>query len=163
MRRSVARGFALVLMTACGVSCKSQQERVCAEMGAAHLKMAKAEWDRDYSNIATETFYSPAVDSCVHVEVAKIGVEFEVRDLSHTILRDGGNFTLLLHCDPDGADSVILDAVRSRRGMVYNTTYGEWLDDGFGGPPRALKTPDTPYSRSDCQRVLDKWLSILRK
>jgi len=86
----------VLIVAAYAVSCETQQDRVCAEMGMAHVQMAKTEWGRDYSNRDTETFYSPVVDSCVHLEVATIGVDFEVRDLSHTILRDGGNQNILL-------------------------------------------------------------------
>ena len=158
-----AAGVGLAVLASSVLSCDSEQDRACVEMGAAYIERARTEYDRDYSNFDTETFYSEVVDSCIHIEVARIGVDFQVRDLSRTILRDGGDRTLLLHCDPDGADSVRIDAVRAHGGVVFDVPYKTYLDDGFGGPPRALKKPDQPYTRSDCERVLDKWRSTLRR
>ncbi|MCA1807814.1 MAG: hypothetical protein LC687_08220, partial [Actinobacteria bacterium] len=68
----------------------------------------------------------------------------------------------LLHCDPDGVDSVIVEQVRKYRGDIWNVTYSEWLDDGYGGPPRALKTPARPYTREQCTTVYKKWMKYLR-
>jgi hypothetical protein len=69
----------------------------------------------------------------------------------------------LLNCDQYGADSVIVDAVRRHRGATSEVPFSEWLDDGFGGPPRTLKTPDAPYTREQCQRVFDKWIAFLKQ
>jgi len=140
----------------------SEEDRACAAMSAAFMERVEIEWSREYSNRRVQSFYSPKVDSCIHVEATIIGNELEIRDLSHSILRDGGDRNLLLSCDSAGADSVVLDAVRSRGGLVYSVQYKEYLDDGFGGPPRTLKTPARPYTREDCERVLDKWMAILK-
>ena len=139
----------------------SEQDRACAALGAAHVEKAKTERGRDYANRKTTTFYSAALEACVHVEIAIVGVDIEIRDLSHSVMRDGGNFNVLLDCTADGANSVILPAVRARFGRVFEVPYREWLDDGFGGPPATLKTPDRPYSQADCRRLLDQWLAIL--
>ncbi len=139
----------------------SEQERTCAALGAAHIENAKTEWGRDYTNLETRTFYSAVLESCVHIEIAVIGVEIQIRDLSHSVMRDGGNFNLLMDCSADGANSIVLAAVRARFGRVMTVPYREWLDDGFGGRPATLKTPERPYARADCQRVLEKWLSML--
>jgi len=68
---------------------------------------------------------------------------------------------LLLHCDKDGADSVVVDKVRAYGGYVYTVRYDQWLDDGFGGPARAVKTPKQSYTQQDCQRVFQKWMDFL--
>ena len=138
-----------------------EQYRACAALGVAHVESAKTEWGRDYTNRKARTLYSAALESCVQIEIAIVGVEVEIRDLSHSVMRDGGNYNVLLDCSADGANSVILTAVRDRFGRVFNVPYREWLDDGFGGPPATLMTPDRPYTRADCERVLEKWLSIL--
>ena len=140
---------------------ESEQDRVCAALGAAHVERAKTEWGRDYTNREVRTLYSAALESCVHIETVIVGVDVQIRDLSRSVLRDGDNHNVLLDCSADGANSVILTAVRARFGRVFNVPYREWLDDGFGGPPATLMTPDSPYTRADCERVLEKWLSII--
>ena len=137
------------------------QDRACAALGAAHVERAKTEWGRDYTNREVRTLYSAALESCVHIETVIVGVDVQIRDLSRSVLRDGDNHNVLLDCSADGANSVILSAVRARFGRVFNVPYREWLDDGFGGPPATLMTPDSPYTRADCERVLEKWLSII--
>jgi hypothetical protein len=77
-------------------------------------------------------------------------------------MRDGGDFNVLMYCDPDGADSVIIEKVKQYRGHVFTVPYREWLDDGFGGLPRTLKTPEKLYTKTACQKVFDKWMSILK-
>ena len=76
-------------------------------------------------------------------------------------MRDGGNLNILMDCSADGANSLVLAAVRAHFGRVMTVPYREWLDDGFGGLPATFKTPERPYTRADCQRVLEKWLSML--
>ncbi len=137
------------------------QDRACAALGAAHVERAKTEWGRDYTNREVRTLYSAALESCVHIEIVIVGVDVQIRDLSRSVLRDGGNLNVLLDCSADGANSVILTAVRARFGRVFNVPYREWLDDGFGGPPATLMTPDRPYTQADCEKLLEKWLSIL--
>jgi hypothetical protein len=69
---------------------------------------------------------------------------------------------MLLSCDQDGANSVILSKVRDLRGYVYNAHYSVYLDDGFGGLPATLKTPPAPYTKGQCRKVFDKWIADLR-
>lgn len=142
------------------LACQSKQDRTCAELGRQYVENAKNEPGRNQSNLRTESFYSSGLDACVHTEVANVGVRFEIVDLSQSIMRTGNR---LLHCDADGADSVILERVRFHRGLVLNVPYKDWLDDGVGGPPRTLKTPDRPYVRADCDRVFQKWMALLKE
>lgn len=101
------------------------------------------------------------MDMCVQTAEAPVGVFFEVADVSNSVLKTGTN--LLLHCDEHGADSVILEAVREHRGDLFTVPFSDWLDDGFGGPPRTLKMPPRPYTRPDGDRVFQKWLDFLRE
>jgi hypothetical protein len=48
-------------------------------------------------------------------------VRFDIVDLSQSIIRTGNR---LLHCDVNGADSVILDSVRRHRGLVMSIRSG---------------------------------------
>jgi hypothetical protein len=135
----------------------------CNLLAKKFIEQSKSEFNKDYTLIEVEKFYSHKIDSCILIEKKLVGVEVRIRDLSKSIIRDGGsNFNMLLYCDIDGADSVILDKVSSLRGRVFNVSYSEWLDDGFGGQPRALKTPEKPYTKQDCELVLNKWLSSLK-
>jgi hypothetical protein len=68
----------------------------------------------------------------------------------------------LLYCDASGADSVIIEKVKKYRGYVWDIRYKEYLDNGFGGPPRAEEAPKEPYTKAECQKVFDKWISILK-
>jgi hypothetical protein len=117
----------------------------------------------DFLQQSPESFYREKVDSCILIEKKLVGVNVHIRDLSKSIIIDGGkNWNVLLHCNIDGADSVVLNKVRLLKGRVFNVNYKEWLDDGFGGLPRTLKTPEKPYTKKDCDLVLQKWLSVLK-
>jgi len=138
-------------------------ENRCDLLAEKHILRYENQFQKDYTLIETESFYSKKVDSCILIEKALVGVKIQIRDLSKSIILDGGElFNILLNCDIDGADSVILDKVRALKGQVYEVKYEKWLDDGFGGPPKALKIPDKPYTKKDCDMVLKKWLSILK-
>ena len=63
-----------------------EQERACAALGAAHVESAKTEWGRDYTNREVRTLYSAALESCVQIEIAIVGVEVEIRDLSRSVM-----------------------------------------------------------------------------
>jgi len=141
-----------VLLVASG--CADEKQRVCNDLGNQHVKSMKKEFTaRNYTNLRTQDLYSPAIDACIHIEESIVGVNVEIRDTS--------NYDTLLYCDENGADSVIISKVREHRRVVFNKP--EWYDDGFGGPPRAVKTPDRPYTREQCARVLEKWVAFLKQ
>ena len=148
----------LLSVVACG--CVDERHRVCVDLGNQHVDRMKNEFKQSYANIRSADFYSPAIDACIHTEESIVGVDVRIIDTSNGLLKGVHN---LLHCDESGADSVIISAVRSRGGAVFTVPYREWLDDGFGGPPRALKTPDRPYTREQCRRVFDKWITFLKQ
>jgi hypothetical protein len=152
-----------VVVTNAANAADSSIDKRCNLLAGKHIAHFKEEYQKDYSLIETESFYSKKVDSCILIEKKLVGVEVHIRDLSKTIILDGPkNFNMLLDCNIDGADSAVLDKVRLLKGRVWYVTYKEWLDDGFGGPPKALKTPVKPYTKNDCYSALQKWLSILK-
>ena len=106
-----------------------------------------------------DAFYSPTLDACIHTEIADIGVHYYIRDLTYSLLRD---MNVLLQCDRGGANSVIIEKVKQHRGFLMHVPYKEWLDDGYGGPPGTLKSPEKPYTKADCQKNFDKWMSMLK-
>jgi hypothetical protein len=141
--------------------CADERQRVCNDLGNQHINRMKEEFKQNYANLRTQDFYSPAIEACIQIEESIVGVNVEIRDNSNSLLKGPSN--LLLHCDVDGADSVIISMVREHRGAMFEVPFVEWLDDGFGGPPRTLKTPDRPYTREQSARVLDKWVALLKK
>jgi hypothetical protein len=156
-----AGSFAVVLLlVTCG--CTGEKQRVCNDLGDQHVNRMKDEFKQNYRNFRTSDFYSAAIDACIHTEESIVGVNVEIRDTSNSLMKDG-LWNVLLHCDESGADSVIVSAVRKHNGAMSDVTYSEWLDDGFGGPPRTLKTPREPYTREQCKRVFDKWVAFLKQ
>ena len=106
-----------------------------------------------------DAFYSDKLDTCVQVEIDNLAWSYMVRDVTHGFMRDT---PLLLYCDRDGADNAVIENVRKFNGYTYTVEYKLWLDDGNGGPPRTLKTPEKPWTRDQCQAVLDKKLAEIR-
>ena len=115
---------------------------------------------KDYRLFRVEAFHSAKLDTCIHVEAKLFGPDVMVRDMTYTVIKAAHRFfpPLLLHCDSEGIDEADIDVVRSRGGRVEDLPYEEWLTDGQGGLPRALKAPDTPLSRTDCEKALESWL-----
>jgi hypothetical protein len=144
-------------------ACSDQLTEKCRELSRKYVELAKTSGHREYTLIKTDAFYSKNLDACIHTEIAEVGVKAQIRDLSHSVMKDGGPRNLLLNCDHYGADSVRLDKLNQYRGEVFNVPFVEWLDDGFGGPPRTLATPAAPYTKEQCRKVFDKWLSELKQ
>src|SRR5262245_21025576 len=105
-----------VLLVASG--CADEKQRVCNDLGKQHVKRMKEEFKENYTNLRTQDFYSPAIDACIHIEESIVGVNVEIRDTSNSLLKDGLH-NLLLNCDEDGADSVIISKVREHRGHIF--------------------------------------------
>jgi len=151
--------FLVFLLPITTMANKKTIDDKCKILSAKSIEVMKKD-GRDYTLITTKSFYSKKVDSCILIEVADVGVEFIIRDLSKSVIRDGPRYwSVLLYCDVDGANSAILKKVREFKGNVFNVPYREWLDDGFGGLPRTVKTPDKPYTKNDCEKVYSKWMS----
>jgi hypothetical protein len=67
----------------------------------------------------------------------------------------------IFSCTKDGINSVIINKVNELHGHVMDKPYIVWMDNGEGGPPATLKTPDHPFSQVDCKRAMDKMVSEL--
>lgn len=134
--------------------CKALSDDLVLEQGADHFV------PQDYRQYSVEHFYSPKLDSCIHVEIKLIGVEVSVRDLTATVITDEPRTSAptLLTCDIHGVDEVSIEVAREQNGRLYNLPYRDYLTDGQGGLPRALRSPNTPYSRGDCELALERWL-----
>ncbi|MEE8396137.1 MAG: hypothetical protein V3S29_08795 [bacterium] len=141
---------------------RGRLHRLCQQMSRKWLRGEGAKLGRDYTIIKVTAFYSQALDACIHAEQALIGIHFEIRDLSKTVIRDYNEPAAILACDVDGVDSIKLDAVRKHRGRVFRLRYKQWLDDGFGGPPRVLRKSATPYTKTQCHEIFVKWMIFLK-
>jgi hypothetical protein len=67
----------------------------------------------------------------------------------------------IFSCTKEGINNVILSKVNELHGHVIDKPYSDWMDNGEGGPPATLKTPDHPFSQADCKRAMDKMVSEL--
>ena len=158
----LAAFFCSFLCSGCQSLYESPVDSKCRELGEERAQEIKKNSPSDYVLLKRKTFFSKALSTCVQTEEPEAStetVEFNIDDLSRSFLKDG----TLMHCDKDGADSAIISKVRAFDGYVSNVPYKDWLDDGFGGSPRTLKTPVRPYTKSDCQKVFNKWTSTLLK
>ena len=147
----MALAFFVLITTAVAVGCGSERNRACAALLTSEL----ARDSTPSATVSRRTFYSPALETCILVEESRTGVDMSIDDLSNSFLHWGK----LFHCDRDGVDAAILDSVRSYRGSVFTVRYDRWLDDGAGGPPRALKTPSQPFTAARCRDALNKYLA----
>lgn len=125
-------------------------------------QMSAPPLNRDYRLYNVYAFYSDALDACIHVETKLFGAEVFVRDLTRSVIKNENGIypPALLHCDVFGVDEANIDAVRRHRGFVAEVPFSEWLSDGQGGPPRALKTPQEAFDRAACESALDRWLIL---
>jgi hypothetical protein len=88
------------------------------------------------------------------------------RDASSYSLH-GGNIMLygqygIFTCDQSGVDNVVVEKVEKLHGDVGQKKYDEYMDDGAGGQPRAIKTPAKPYTPEQCQRAMDVKIAELK-
>jgi hypothetical protein len=68
----------------------------------------------------------------------------------------------IFSCTKDGVNNAVTEKVIGYHGDVVDKTYGLWMDDGKGGPPATLKIPPHPYTKSDCERAVEKKLAELK-
>ncbi len=76
------------------------------------------------------------------------------------IMLSGQN--MIFSCTKDGANNAILAKVREFHGDVGDKSYSLWMDDGNGGPPATVKTPEHPYTRDQCERLMEKKITELK-
>lgn len=68
----------------------------------------------------------------------------------------------IFYCSSYGASSAILAKVSEFHGEVANKAVELWKDDGEGGLLATRDTPKHPYSRRDCERLMEKKLQELK-
>ena len=163
MSRTVYAVLTFTLLALSTMNLAESLDAKCELLSSKHVAEMRDKIQKNYALVSVTSFYTPTLDSCIHTEVADVGVSYQIRDLTYSLLRDGGMRNLLLDCDADGANSVVVEKIRKYRGRVYSVPFIEWLDDGFGGPPSTLQTPANLYTKADCQKVFDKWMSYLRR
>lgn len=109
------------------------------------------------SNSVIETDYPKKVVSMEICKVSQNASSYALRGGSLSSERQNPIF----YCDRNGANSAILSKVAAFHGNVETKAFRLWLDNGEGGLPAALETPAHPYSRADCERVMEKTLGEL--
>jgi hypothetical protein len=135
-------------------ACASKRDAACSDLLKAQLKTdSTAE-----VSAKRQTFFSTKLETCILVEEDLTRVGFVIDDMTDDFIRT----SVLFNCDRDGVDAAILDSVRAHQGYVWELPYAQYLDDGAGGPPRAIKTPAKPYSTAMCRAALDKFLVQVR-
>ncbi len=111
-------------------------------------------------------FYSKRLDTCVAKNIDELGNDFSLCDIKRNYIKQeftdpticGGVF----HCDKDGVDNVVLEKAEKYNGKLFEVSYSEFLDNGEGGEPRTLKSPEKPYTREKCKMMFDKKLSEIK-
>jgi hypothetical protein len=68
----------------------------------------------------------------------------------------------IFSCTRAGANSAILAKVNEYHGDVSDKAYSLWMDDGARGAPATMKAPKSPYTRRDCERLMENKLTELR-
>lgn len=86
-------------------------------------------------------------------------MDYSVDDLSDSFLQT----MKLFHCDRAGVDAVILDSVRAHQGNVWTVKYDQWLSDGAGGAPRAMRTPREPFTEAKCKVAMETFLASIKQ
>lgn len=153
----------LFWLQGCQATTVSPLEARCRELGQVESDRMKRDSPGEFLALKTDSFYSKSLGTCVFTEVPERGtstLQYRIVDLSHLFLKDSG---LILHCDKDGADSVVVDEVRKLDGYTSHVPFAEWLDNGFGAPARSVKAPGQPYTSAVCELVFEKWMKFLKE
>lgn len=111
-------------------------------------------------------FYSKRLDTCIAQSIDELGNDYSLCDIKRNYIKQefedpticGGVF----HCDKDGVDNVVLEKAEKYNGNLFKVSYSEFLDNGEGGEPRTLKTPEKPYTRGKCESLFSKKLSEIK-
>lgn len=139
-------------------------QQQCQDFGRAFLEDHSDLFDDDSSKITF--FYSRRLDTCVQQNVDELGNDFYLCDAKRNYLKqefdDPRVCGAIFHCDASGVNSLILEKAESFDGELFHVSYSDVLDDGEGGAPATLKTPERPYSRERCKNLFEKKLSEIR-
>ena len=67
----------------------------------------------------------------------------------------------LFRCNSGGVNNVLLEKAKTFKGYLMNVTYSKFMDNGEGGTPATLKSPDKQYSRDKCEAVFQMKIKSL--
>jgi hypothetical protein len=150
--------------------------RACAAAGREFLDDEHLGFNDRPSSI--EAFYSAKINTCVQIEISNWPWSqqwrYTIRDVTNGLFspvdrqQKAGDVVVrfdnvyeIFDCSWAGANSAIISKVQAFHGDVEDKAYSLWLDNGDGGPPATLKTPDHRYSQHECKRLLEKKLAEL--
>jgi len=69
---------------------------------------------------------------------------------------------IIFSCSSSGANSAVIAKVKEFHGDVADKRYPVWMDDGNGGPPATVKTPEHPYTRDQCEQLMGRKVAELK-
>jgi hypothetical protein len=153
----------IVALVLCGeVAAKASKRdlgKMCREYVAGAVAKEKPlfkNWDR--SSTEFKAFFSPVIDGCVATTTDFLRNEWAVYDVHHSLLKD---MFSLFRCNSGGVNNVLLEKARTFKGYLMNVTYSKFMDNGEGGTPATLKSPDKQYSRDKCEAVFQMKIKSL--
>lgn len=152
-------GFIIVLIlvgSLIPITKAQKLDKQCEKFGKSYI--SKEEND-NFTEAERSFFYSKRLDTCLMTEVDELGIDFLILDIKQNFLKD---IKLVFQCDRSGVDNLILDKAEKYNGELFTVDFEEFLDDGQGGLPRTLKTPEMPYSRDKCRYMFEKKLKELQ-
>lgn len=138
----------------CSESYTLNQE--CRKYGKEYIKDKK---DLYSVNAKFNFFYSKRLDTCIMTVEDRLANEYYIQDIKNKYLRDTGT---LFDCSDDGCNSVILENAEKYDGWLFNVSYSEWLDNGEGGEPATLKTPEKLYTREKCKSLFEQKIKEIK-
>lgn len=111
-------------------------------------------------------FYSKRLDTCIAQSIDELGNDYSLCDIKRNYIKQElEDFTTcgaVFHCDKEGVDNVVLEKAEKYNGKLFKVSYSEWLDNGEGGQPRTLKTPEKPYTREKCELMFNEKLTEIK-
>ena len=111
-------------------------------------------------------FYSKRLDTCVAQSIDELGNDYSICDIKRNYIKQEFDDPTIcegvFHCDKDGVDNIMLEKAEKYNGNLFHISYSEFLDNGKGGKPRTLKTPEKFYTREKCEMMFNKKTSEIR-
>jgi hypothetical protein len=104
-------------------------------------------------------FFNDRTDTCLATASDLLDNNWMIYDLQRRYLKD---MWAIFHCDRDGIDNAHLDRIEAHNGFMMDVPYREYLDNGKGEAPRALKTPAKPYDREQCREAFTRKMEELK-
>ncbi len=139
----------------------TQSQRInnqCQERGKIFLEQHTGFAEGDLIGF----FYSHRLDTCVLKKVNELKNEYSLYDITQNYLKPSTDeFRIagqIFLCDKLGVDNVVLVKAEKYNGVLFHVPYADYVDNGEGGKPRALKAPKILYTREKCQELFNKKL-----